>query len=204
MIYNLDRLIGYLYYSIIYRRNFRGDGRFIARTTDDIILAPSVHITLNGKLEICDGRSKKISKPSCLLMEKDAQIVSNGFSFFYGADIQVFEGGTLELGKGSFINSDCKIRCHKMITIGDNCAISHDFTVMDSDAHELNGKRNTNPVHIGNHVWIGTRVTVLNGVRVGDGAVIAAGSLVTADVPAGSLVGGVPAKIIKENVDWKI
>ena len=53
-------------------------------------------------------------------------------------------------------------------------------------------------------MWIGTRVTVLNGVRVGDGAVIAAGSLVTADVPAGSLVGGVPAKIIKENVDWKI
>ena len=74
---------------------------------------------------------------------------------------------------------------------------------MDSDAHELDGNRNTNPVHIGNHVWIGTRVTILNGVNIGEGAVIAAGSLVTKDVPAGSLVGGVPAKVIKEKVEWK-
>ena len=75
---------------------------------------------------------------------------------------------------------------------------------MDSDAHALNGSRNTNPVHIGNHVWIGTRVTILNGVTIGDGAVIAAGALVTQDVPAGCLAGGIPAKVIKENVEWEI
>lgn len=75
---------------------------------------------------------------------------------------------------------------------------------MDSDAHELNGERNTKPIHIGNHVWIGTRVTILSGVNVGNGAVIAAGALVTKDVPAGALVGGIPAKIIKEKVEWQI
>ena len=116
----------------------------------------------------------------------------------------MFKGAYLKLGKNSFINSGCKLRCHKEITIGDNCAISHDFTVMDSDAHALNGSRNTNPVHIGNHVWIGTRVTILNGVTIGDGAVIAAGALVTQDVPAGCLAGGIPAKVIKENVEWEI
>lgn len=56
---------------------------------------------------------------------------------------------------------------------------------------------------MGNHVWIGTRVTLLPGVTVGDGAVIAAGAVVTKDVPAGALVGGVPAKVLKEHVEWK-
>ena len=59
------------------------------------------------------------------------------------------------------------------------------------------------PIKIGNHVWIGQRATVLKGVTIGDGAVIAAGSIVTRDVPPHSLVGGIPAKVLKENVEWK-
>ena len=55
---------------------------------------------------------------------------------------------------------------------------------------------------IGSHVWIGCNVLILKGVTVGDGAVIAAGSVVTKDVPAASLVGGNPARILKENVTW--
>ncbi|WP_306764526.1 acyltransferase [Agathobacter rectalis] len=159
---------------------------------------------VNQMLQLCGGRYKNCNVPSLLLVENGAKIECDNFSFYYGADIQVFKGAHLKLGKNSFINSGCKLRCHKEITIGDNCAISHDFTVMDSDAHALNGSRNTNPVHIGNHVWIGTRVTILNGVTIGDGAVIAAGALVTQDVPAGCLAGGIPAKVIKENVEWEI
>lgn len=121
---------------------------------------------------------------------------------FYDSDVVIFEGGTLRLGNDSFINSNCKIRCHKAITIGDGCAISHDVTIMDSDAHYLNGSKNTRPIVIGNHVWIGTRVTILSGITIGDGAVIAAGALVLSDVLPGSLVGGVPAKVLKNKVDW--
>lgn len=63
-------------------------------------------------------------------MDKNAKLVTHGnASVFYGSDIIVFENATLEIGS-SFINSDCKIRCHKNITIGDGCAISHDFTIM--------------------------------------------------------------------------
>lgn len=181
-----------------------GKNRLIIGWRDRFELAKTCKILLNGKLSFNDGRYHIPMRNSLLLLEDNAILECNGFSFYYGADVQVFEGAKLVLGKGSFINSDCKVRCHKEITIGEGCAISHDFTVMDSDAHELDGSRNTNPVHIGNHVWIGTRVTILNGVTVGDGAVIAAGSLVTKDVPAGSLVGGVPAKVIKEKVEWKI
>ena len=61
----------------------------------------------------------------------------------------------------------------------------------------------TQPVFIGNHVWIGTNVTILKGVTIGDGAIIAAGSVVTKSVPSKCLAAGVPAKVIKENVEWK-
>lgn len=143
------------------------------------------------------------SNSSLLRMDENSVIILNdSFSSFYGNDIIVFKNAKLILGN-SFINSGAKIRCHNSITIGDDCAISHDFTLMDSDAHYLNGDNHANPVVIKDHVWIGTRVTILSGVTVGEGAVIAAGSVVTKDVPAHCLVGGNPAKVIKENVEWE-
>lgn len=158
-----------------------------------------------GKLLQLNQNGLSGVKNSCLRMDKNSFLeVKGSFSFFYGADIIIFEGAHLTLGNNSFINSDCKIRCHKSITIGEDCAISHDFMVMDSNAHSLNGDRCTKPVVIGNHVWIGTRVTVLSGVTIGDGAVIAANAVVTEDVPTGALVGGVPAKVIKEHVEWEL
>lgn len=184
-------------------KQIQSGGFLIKDGCDKVKLSKSSILRLNGNLFLNSNRIAANCRTSILRMDENSVLECHGFSFMYGADIILFKGSRLELGKGSFINSDCKIRCHKEITIGEGCAISHDFTVMDSDAHELDGNRNTNPVHIGNHVWIGTRVTILNGVNVGDGAVIAAGSLVTKDVPAGSLVGGVPAKVIKEKVEWK-
>lgn len=145
------------------------------------------------------GSSREVT----LRMDKDSIINVNGnFSFFYGCDIILFEGAKLNLGN-SFINSDAKIRCHKEITIGDNCAISHDFTIMDSNAHKLNGDKGTKPIVIEDNVWIGTRVTVVSGVTIGKGAVIAAGSVVTKDIPPHCLAAGVPAKVVKENVKWE-
>lgn len=193
-----------VYRRLRYITKIKGNGRFLFNRKDILQIAKSSDIVVNQMLQLCGGRYKNCNVPSLLLVENGAKIECDNFSFYYGADIQVFKGAHLKLGKNSFINSGCKLRCHKEITIGDNCAISHDFTVMDSDAHALNGSRNTNPVHIGNHVWIGTRVTSLNGVTIGDGAVIAAGALVTQDVPAGCLAGGIPAKVIKENVEWEI
>ena len=68
--------------------------------------------------------------------------------------------------------------------------------------HEQDPKRRgeliPKPIHIGKNVWIGAHATVLQGVTVGDGAIIAAGAVVTKDVPSGIIVGGVPAKMIKQ------
>lgn len=187
----------------LWNSNINGKGFLIYDHVDALELSKTSKLVLNADLCLNANRYRKNGRSSILRMDEKSKIECNGFSFMYGADIILFSGANLYLGKNSFINSDCKIRCHKEITIGEECAISHDFTIMDSDAHELDGSRNTNPIHIGNHVWIGTRVTILNGVTVGDGAVIAAGSVVTKDVPASALVGGVPARVIKEKVKWK-
>ena len=116
----------------------------------------------------------------------------------------VFKGATLNLGSG-YINRYAKIRCYASITIGDNVAISENFSIWDSDAHVILGREHlmTQPIIIGNNVWIGTNVTVLKGVTIGDGAIIAAGSIVSRDIPANCMAAGIPAKVIKENVAWK-
>lgn len=184
--------------------HFINKGKFILDHNTKLILGKNSKINVSDLLMLSGNSLSNNKRSSILRMDKNAQLnVYGKFCFYYGADIILFEGAELNLGN-SFINSDCKIRCHKSITIGDGCAISHDFTVMDSNAHKLNGDKGTKAVRIGNDVWIGTRVTVLPGVTIGDGAVIAAGAVVTKDVPAKSLVGGVPARIIKSDVTWEM
>lgn len=190
-------------FSRYFMKQIHGNGFLIYGKEDYLKLANDAIINLSGTLCLNANRMGKNGRSSILRMDNKAVIDCCGFSFMYGADIVLFANSHLVLGRGSFINSDCKIRCHNQIFIGEECAISHDFTVMDSDAHIIEGKSNTKPVHIGDHVWIGTRVTVLKGVTVGDGAVIAAGSVVVKDVPSYSLVAGVPAKVIKENIKWR-
>ena len=200
---NYKNLFRSLLIRILYKSHISGKKSIIDSRGDYLKLGKNSKLILNGYLTLNANKMGKNGRSSILRMDEDSRLECNGFGFMYGADIILFKGAQLILGKGSFINSDCKIRCHKKITIGEGCAISHDFTVMYSDAHEIVGSRNTKSVHIGNRVWIGTRVTILKGVTVGDGAVIAAGAVVVNDVPAGSLVGGVPAKVLKEKVEWK-
>ena len=85
-------------------------------------------------------------------------------------------------------------------------AIAHNVTIMDSDAHEIvgGGHIKTQPVEIGNHVWIGTGAKILKGVTIGEGAVIAAGAVVTGNVPEYCMAAGVPARVIKSGVKWKL
>lgn len=168
-------------------------------------LAKSAKIRLIGKLIFSDNNIIGSRRQSNLRMDKDSILeIKNRFSIFYGADIILFKNSKLILGSG-FFNSNIKIRCHEKIEIGEDVAISHDVTIMDSDAHEglWEGYEKTKPIKVGNHVWIGTRVTILKGVTIGDNAIIAAGSVVTKDVPNNTIVAGVPAKIIKTNINWK-
>lgn len=97
------------------------------------------------------------------------------------------------------------IVCRISIEIGEDVAIADEVIIRDSDDHIIlrEGYQMTAPVRIGNHVWIGARAVILKGAKIGDGCIVAAGSLVTKSFPDNCLIGGVPAKIIKENISWK-
>lgn len=141
---------------------------------------------------------------SSLKIDRAGKFIVNGiFSFHTGGYINIKKGGKLEIGSG-YASNDVDITCYRSIKIGDYVAISKGVVISDSNDHVIKGMEefNTKPIVIGEHVGIGRRAMILNGVTIGDGAVIAAGAVVTKDVPAGCMVGGIPAKIIKENVEW--
>lgn len=109
-------------------------------------------------------------------------------------------GININLGKNIFINANCAFQDQGKITIGDNCLIGHNVVFATINHEQEVAKRLNNilkPIVLGKGVWVGSNSTILSGVTIGDGAIIAAGSVVTKDVEAGTIVGGVPAKFIK-------
>ena len=115
------------------------------------------------------------------------------------------------IGHDVWINNNASIISERSrIEIGDKTLIGPEFMIVDSDFHDLNpnrrlrGSHQAAPTTVGKNVFIGSRVTILKGVSVGDNSVIASGAVVTRDVPANSIVGGVPAKVVAavpENID---
>ena len=110
-------------------------------------------------------------------------------------------GKNITIGKNVFINSCCRFQDQGGIYIGDDVLIGHNTTIATLN-HDMNPEKRANltpnSVRIGNKVWIGADCTILPGVKIGDGAVIGAGSVVTKSVPANTVVVGNPAKVIKE------
>ncbi len=144
-----------------------------------------------------------------LYVAADAMLKVNAFDVYAGSRITVNQGARLSLGSG-YMNHDCVIDCFDSITIGHNVVISERVVLRDSDNHTIQDAGDTasdsSPktalIVVGDHVWIGMNVTVLKGVMIGEGAIVAAGSVVNKDVPPHCLVGGVPARVIKTNVSW--
>lgn len=172
------------------------------------------HVCLNANLLVNSNADtgNKTCRSSIIRVDRKGKLIINKrFNMYYGADVVVFPGGELTLN-GGFFNSDVTVRCKNRISIGSDAAISHGVLIQDYDGHDLfftsdDGKLyspdNSAPITIGEHVLIFANTTILKGVNIGDGAIVAGGSVVTHDVPAHTLVAGVPAKVIRENVNWR-
>ena len=110
-------------------------------------------------------------------------------------------GKMTKVGKGVFINFGCTFLDQGGITIGDGVFIAPDVKIL-SEAHPEEPSRRrtllTKPVVIGDRVWIGAGATILPGVTIGENAIVAAGAVVSRDVEPDTIVGGVPARVLRK------
>jgi acetyltransferase-like isoleucine patch superfamily enzyme len=106
--------------------------------------------------------------------------------------------GPIRIGDRCFVNSGSIVVSACEITIGNDVALANEVYVMDSDSHGVEGRpEKEEPVHIGDGTWVGARAIILPGVTIGRRCLIAAGAVVSRDVPDDTLVAGNPARIIR-------
>lgn len=154
--------------------------------------AQKITTELNTKYHEFDERRELFSKLINQELDEDFRVFTPFYTDF---------GKNIHLGKNVFINADCKFQDQGGITIGDNALIGHNVVLATLNHEEDPNKRGNliaAPINIGKNVWIGSNATILPGITVGDGAIIAAGAVVTKDVEAESIVAGVPAKFIRK------
>ncbi len=148
-----------------------------------------------GKMVSVNGRPK-VGNQGKMILKDEVRV----WSIIEKAKLYTGPEGTLIIGKNSRVNG-AHIDAQNRIEIGENVRIAPYTLILDSDFHNINNPFEDvkgKPIIIGNNVWITSRATILSGVTIGDGAVVAAGAVVTKDVPPKTVVGGVPAKIIKK------
>jgi carbonic anhydrase/acetyltransferase-like protein (isoleucine patch superfamily) len=155
---------------------------------------------VGGRLEVGPRWPGEFFAPTTLIVHAGATLtVDQSFTLYTGCSFTVVPGAHLTLG-GGYANHGVALVCFEAISIGRDVAIGPDVLIRDSDSHLITGsdRKATEPIHIGDRVWIGARAVILKGVTIGDGAIVAAGAVVTKDVAPGTLVAGVPAKYIRD------
>lgn len=182
----------------------KGRSLFLNKSRTVVQLEKNSRLKLFASLTTGVKQLRHARMETRVLVERDAELEIRGpFTMFGNSYIRVTSGGKLIL-KGGFINENVQITVGDVVEIGSGFTCGRDVVIRSYDGHtiEQEGYRISEPIKIGNHVWIGQGATILKGVTIGDGAIIAAGSLVTKDVPAHCIAAGVPAKVIRENVKW--
>ena len=172
-----------------------------------ISISKSAKIKISGSLDFNVSQNSNLTNKTVgyiSMAPGSSLICKNSFAVSSGCRIGIMENAKLTVGSG-YINYDSKIYCFDEITIGDNVAISENVIIRDSDNHSINNNVSRSaPITIDDNVLICMGATILKGVHIGEGSIIAAGAVVTSDVPPHTMVGGVPARVIKTDVSWSI
>jgi acetyltransferase-like isoleucine patch superfamily enzyme len=147
-------------------------------------------LTKHGIIVLSEGR------PWPKVINHGGEIYTENCQLYSGVRLEVEPGGRIEIGNGTYLNRNTLVHANKLVHIGRDCKISWDVVIIDSDMHSIPGKEQDKPVVIDDEAWIGCRAIILKGVHIGKGAVVAAGSIVTKDIPPGAVAGGVPARVL--------
>lgn len=214
--YNLLQLPRFVYYNFLksnIKTHLKKGGILLLSRHTIAEIHPTAKIILNAPFCIGSRRFRKSKLESRFLMEEGASLeVNSCFDCMYGADVEIFKGASLVIkndmqnqGAGG-PNIGFTLICGNHIEIGEECRIGRNVTIRDNNGHHylsMQGYKESKPVIIGKHVWICEGATIMQGVKIGDGAIIGAHSVVYSNVPAFSLVSGNPAKVVQKDVYWK-
>lgn len=149
----------------------------------------------------CVFQNIRFHKPSSGKMGKKSIQIGNHVTIFRYTELVAYNDKPIVIGDGSFVNQRCTISPNTYI--GDNVCIGHSVLLI-TDSHKIGsfekraGEAYYPPIHIENGCWIGAHSTVLGGVTIGKGCIIAAGSVVNKDCDPNSLYAGVPARLIRK------
>ncbi|WP_139905608.1 acyltransferase [Clostridium thermarum] len=154
--------------------------------------------------------TKDIIHSQCIWRDCKGEIVINGnASLGYGTKITHY-GGALIIGNNFVVTGHSEIICSKKVEFGDDCLLSWEVLIMDTDFHKIKNADGTinnhsKPIKIGNHVWIGCRCTILKGTEIGTDSVVASNSCVHSKINLNNaLIGGNPIRVIRENISWEV
>lgn len=203
---SLKSFVQTVYYNF-FKTNIRryNHGYMLFLKGSHVSIDDTAEIELKSRLILNGKRDSSFVSPTRLLMDKWTKLEVNGeFSANEGSNIWITHSGHLILD-GGFINEGVTITCASEVHICDGANIAREAVIRDYDGHYIEEKayRTAKPVYIGKNVWIGYRAMVLKGVTIGEGAIVAANSVVTKDVPPHCIVAGNPAKVIRTDVKWR-
>ena len=179
------------------------------RATVDCVVAPDVRLGRRLRVTVAPGTTGVLRLGARSAIGDDVRIDLRGGELLVGPDVDIRHAcvlgvsGRLELTGPALVQHGVTLHCDEAVTVGPYAGIAEYVTIIDS-SHVLDGPSEwflddlrTGPVSIGTRAWIGAKATVARGVRVGDGAVVGANSMVVKDVPAGQLASGVPAAVVR-------
>ena len=201
-------IIQFLYWNFFSRSVHRDKGCFIIPEHNTIIdIDKTANIYLHDSLRLNMHEMSGQKREAYLYLRKNASFTVNGrIITLPGTTIQVQKDAKLEIGK-AYVNYGATILAGNDMKIGNDILISRNVTIFDSDHHKIFDKEGncTNDVrefNIGNHVWIGISCCILRGSQIGDGAVIAANSVVGGKIRPKTMASGNPARSYSE-IYWE-
>ena len=185
--------------------------------TKDALIYPSPYcvfdiekgadVQVNGPVRFGLKKFRKSKLETRLLVNKGGKLTFEGkIRFGYGSDIEVFPNAELSFGSDSGGNMGLTLICGDKIHIGSHTFWGREVSIRDTNGGHViaqQGFKNTNPVMIGDFVWLCSECKIMTGVKIGDGTIVGSNSVVIAPLPARVLVTGHPAQIIDTDISWK-